>query len=66
MRLSIDEYIWAHFGRFGVDYPPSRYERWKQEAEQASFEVFEGLLRAFPRFSGRLGRVRLRRGRAAR
>lgn len=45
VRLSIDEYIRAHFGRFGVDYPPSQYERWKQEAEQAGFEVFEGLLR---------------------
>lgn len=45
VRLSIDEYIWAHFGRFDVDYPGSQYERLKQEAEEANFRMFEALVR---------------------
>eukprot|EP01117_Protostelium_nocturnum_P007411 TRINITY_DN2652_c0_g1_i1.p1 TRINITY_DN2652_c0_g1~~TRINITY_DN2652_c0_g1_i1.p1 ORF type:complete len:179 (-),score=52.54 TRINITY_DN2652_c0_g1_i1:697-1233(-) len=25
-RLSIDEYVWKHFGRYGIDYPSEKYQ----------------------------------------
>lgn len=25
VRLSIDEHVWQHAGRYGIDYPPERY-----------------------------------------
>lgn len=34
-RLSVDEHIWSTAGRFGIDYPPERYEDLKAEAERA-------------------------------
>lgn len=34
-RLSIDEYIWQHAGRYGIDYEPQEYERLQGEAETA-------------------------------
>jgi predicted kinase len=37
VRISIDEYIWAYFGRFGVDYPEAQYEQLQQRAEEANF-----------------------------
>jgi predicted kinase len=33
VRLSIDEEIWRRFGRYGVDYDQSKYERFSDEAE---------------------------------
>ncbi len=33
VRLSIDEEIWRRFGRYGVDYDASQYERFSDEAE---------------------------------
>lgn len=34
-RLSIDEHIWTHAGRYGIDYEPHEYERLQIEAESA-------------------------------
>ena len=34
VRLSIDEYIWAQFGKYGIDYPPAQYPELQKEAEQ--------------------------------
>ena len=31
--LSIDEDIWKHKGRFGIDYPAEHYEQYKTESE---------------------------------
>jgi predicted kinase len=45
VRLSIDEYIWAQFGRFGVDYPAARYEELQRIAEEANFQRLGVLLR---------------------
>lgn len=33
-RLSIDEEVWASYGRYGVDYPPHKYSEYSIEAEQ--------------------------------
>ena len=33
IRLSIDEEIWATYGRYGIDYPIEMYENLKVEAE---------------------------------
>ena len=33
VRLSIDEEVWHRFGRYGVDYDPSRYEELSAGAE---------------------------------
>lgn len=33
VRLSIDEEIWASKGRYGIDYPVGKYEKYKEEAE---------------------------------
>ena len=32
-RLSIDEEVWERFGRYGVDYDPSMYEKHSAETE---------------------------------
>ncbi|WP_339317017.1 ATP-binding protein [Paenibacillus sp. FSL R10-2734] len=32
-RLSIDEDIWATYGRFGMDYPEQNYELYKEQSE---------------------------------
>lgn len=45
VRLSIDEYIWAQFGRFGVDYPAARYEELQRIAEEANFQRLGTLVR---------------------
>lgn len=34
-RLSIDEYIWSTYGRFGIDYPESAYAKYQSRAESA-------------------------------
>jgi len=34
-RLSVDKEIWHRFGRFGVDYPPERYEEHSAVAREA-------------------------------
>lgn len=34
VRLSIDEWIWANVGRYGVDYEDSSYPRLQAEAEK--------------------------------
>lgn len=34
-RLSIDEEIWATFGRFGIDYPESDYSQCQEVAREA-------------------------------
>jgi predicted kinase len=33
VRLSIDEEIWITNGRYGIDFPTEKYERYKAEAE---------------------------------
>ncbi|MGD6958295.1 AAA family ATPase [Rossellomorea aquimaris] len=33
VRLSIDEEIWATHGRYGIDFPMERMEKYKEEAE---------------------------------
>ncbi|WP_078380049.1 AAA family ATPase [Sutcliffiella halmapala] len=33
VRLSIDEEIWASNGRYGIDYPEEKYEKYKEDAE---------------------------------
>jgi predicted kinase len=33
VRLSIDEEVWARFGRYGVDYDPDRYAEYSERAE---------------------------------
>jgi predicted kinase len=35
VRLSIDEEVWRRFGRYGVDFPPDRYEEHSAAAEVA-------------------------------
>ena len=35
VRLSIDEEVWAHFGRHGIDYPAEEYARLSGLAEEA-------------------------------
>lgn len=45
VRLSVDEYLWEHFGRFGVDYPASRYERLQQVAEESNLRKLDALVR---------------------
>lgn len=34
LRLSIDEEMWANYGRLGADYPESEYERLSEETEK--------------------------------
>jgi predicted kinase len=33
VRLSIDEWIWGNYGRFGIDYPPESYPGLQVQAE---------------------------------
>jgi predicted kinase len=33
IRLSIDEYIWAQFGKYNIDYQPGQYPELQKEAE---------------------------------
>ncbi|MFY4774044.1 AAA family ATPase [Metabacillus sp. RGM 3146] len=33
VRLSIDEEIWATNGRYGIDFPVEKYEKFKEDAE---------------------------------
>lgn len=44
-RLSIDEYLWAHFGRFDVDYPARHYAQLQWVAEHANARQLGRLLR---------------------
>lgn len=34
VRLSIDEEIWATNGRYGIDFPVEKYEKYKEDAEK--------------------------------
>ncbi|MEH6991496.1 ATP-binding protein [Neobacillus drentensis] len=34
VRLSIDEEIWATNGRYGIDFPVEKYEKYKEDAER--------------------------------
>ncbi|MFE7062011.1 AAA family ATPase [Sutcliffiella sp. NPDC057660] len=34
VRLSIDEEIWANNGRYGIDFPVEKYEKYKEDAER--------------------------------
>ncbi|MGM0751703.1 MAG: AAA family ATPase [Bacillota bacterium] len=34
VRLSIDEEIWATYGRYGIDFPMEKVEEYKKEAER--------------------------------
>ncbi|KAI8817757.1 AAA domain-containing protein [Fimicolochytrium jonesii] len=34
-RLSIDDHIWTHYGRYGIDYTPAEYESLQDKAEAA-------------------------------
>lgn len=34
VRLSIDEEIWVSYGRYRIDYPVEKYEKYKEEAEK--------------------------------
>ena len=43
-RLSIDEYIWKHYGRFGLDYPAEDYPKLQQAAETALRQELTGYL----------------------
>ena len=45
VRLSIDEEVWRRFGRYGVDYEPSQYERYSDEAEAALRQLLVELVR---------------------
>lgn len=44
VRISIDEYIWQHFGRFGIDYAQTRYVSLQDIAEKANLEKLETLV----------------------
>jgi len=35
VRLSIDEEVWARFGRYGIDYDPAKYPQLSATAEEA-------------------------------
>jgi Predicted kinase len=45
VRISIDEYIWEHFGRFGVDYPEAQYGQLQQVAEESNLKKLDTLVR---------------------
>lgn len=44
VRLSIDEYIWQHFGQFGFDYPEEKYAELQAAAELANLATLDRLL----------------------
>ena len=43
--LSIDQYIWDHHGRYGIDYPPEKYSEYQSEASDELDELFVRLLK---------------------
>jgi hypothetical protein len=45
IRLSIDQYIWDHHGRYGIDYPPEKYSEYQSEASDELDKLFVRLLR---------------------
>jgi len=45
IRLSIDQYIWDHHGRYGIDYPPERYSEYQPEASDELDKLFVRLLK---------------------
>jgi len=45
IRLSIDQYIWDHHGRYGIDYPPEKYSEYQSEASDELDKLFVQLLR---------------------
>jgi len=45
VRLSIDEYIWNHHGRYGIDYPPEKYSEYQSEASDELDKLFVRLLK---------------------
>jgi predicted kinase len=46
VRLSIDEEVWARFGRFGIDYEPALYSRHLVSTEAVLRERLVDLVRA--------------------
>lgn len=44
VRLSIDEEIWVSYGRYGIDYPVEKYEKYKEEAEKKLRNHLEKLI----------------------
>jgi predicted kinase len=46
VRLSIDEEVWARFGRYGIDYDPSQYEQHSAVAEAALRQRLVALIEA--------------------
>lgn len=45
VRLSIDQYIWDHHGRYGIDYPPEKYPEYQSEASEELDKLFVRLLK---------------------
>lgn len=45
VRLSIDEEVWARFGRYGIDYQPAEYARLSAAAERVLRERLVTLVR---------------------
>ena len=45
VRLSIDQYIWDHHGRYGIDYPPEKYSAYQTEASEELDRLFVRLLK---------------------
>ena len=45
IRLSIDQYIWDHHGRYGIDYPPEKYPEFQSEASEELDKLFVRLLK---------------------
>jgi predicted kinase len=46
VRLSIDEEVWERFGRYGVDYDPSMYDKYSADAEAVLRERLTELVRS--------------------
>jgi predicted kinase len=44
VRLSIDEELWARFGRYGLDYPEDVYDEYSHVAEHVLLEELRALL----------------------
>ena len=45
VRLSIDQHIWDHHGRYGIDYPPEKYPEYQSEAAEELDGLFVQLLK---------------------
>lgn len=45
IRLSIDQYIWDHHGRYGIDYPAEKYSEYQSEASDELDKLFVRLLK---------------------